>query len=227
MQEIVMKRSIPLFLAAAAAIGLSGCARSLTENYTSMGFRYQKVGFITDEADVAARTDVPALKGVPYFRKGEDISTVMREVTRDSLVAWGRDCGSHFFPKAVSYTPRMGLMRAADGWNVVDPAVVKNYARANGTDYLVLVNRIEAKRSEVGSATGRTIYGNDIGLDVSVIDARQGVRVARETSLGHAERSDSLDHLAPEAMGLTVDNFFASVPQVKRWGCKELLNRFK
>jgi len=222
-----MKRSYPLFLAAIAAVGMSGCARGLAESYTSMGFRNQKVVFIADQADVAVRTTAPSLAKTPYFQDKEDASTILRQVTRDSLVAWGFDCGAHFFPKEGSYSLRMGLMHAADGWNVADPSVVANYARANGTDYLVLINRVEVSRSEIRGASGNAMLGADIALDVSVIDARQGVRVARQTSLGHSERTDSLSLLMPQAMGLAVDNFFVSVPEATRWGCKELVNRFK
>jgi hypothetical protein len=223
----VMKRSISLFLAAATVIGMSGCARSLAEGHTSMGFRNQKVVFIVDQADIAARTTAPNLEKTPYFQDKENLSTVLRQATRDSLVAWGADCGAHFFPKEGSYSLRMGLMRAADGWNVADASVVKNYARATSTDYLVMVNRIEASRSEIRGASGHSVTGADIALDISVIDARQGVRVVRETPLGHSERSDSLSLLMPQALGLAVDNFFVSVPEAARWGCKELTNRFK
>jgi len=119
-----MKRSYSLFLVAIAAVGMSGCARGLAESYTSMGFRNQKVVFITDQADVAVRTTAPSLEKTPYFQDKEDASTILRKVTRDSLVAWGSDCDAHFFPKEGSYSLRIGLMHAADGWNVADPSVV-------------------------------------------------------------------------------------------------------
>ena len=61
------KRSYPLFLAAIAAVGMSGCAHGLAESYTSMGFRNQKVVFIADQADVAVRTTAPSLEKTPYF----------------------------------------------------------------------------------------------------------------------------------------------------------------
>lgn len=214
-------------LAAGLAVGLSGCARGLAENYSSMGFRGQKVVFVADQAEVVAKTTSPALKDVPYVRKGENVQQVFRELVRDSLAAWGADCGAQFFPKEGSYSLRMGLMHAADGWNVADPNVVRTYARATGTDYLVLVNKVEAKRLDVRAADGAAIVGTDLVLDLSVIDARQGTRVARETITGHSEQADSLGLLIPKALGLAVDNFFVGVPEARRWGCQGLADRFQ
>ena len=222
-----MKRSYPLFLAAIAAVGMSGCARGLAESYTSMGFRNQKVVFIADQADVAVRTTAPSLAKTPYFQDKEDASTILRQVTRDSLVAWGFDCGAHFFPKEGSYSLRMGLMHAADGWNVADQNVVRSYARANNTDYLVVVNSIDIHRGEVSNAAGKPMLGADVTLDVTVIDARQGVRAVRETTTGHFESADSPSTLVQQALGLAVDNFFVGVPEARRWGCKGLADRFK
>ena len=222
-----MKRSYPLFLAVIAAVGMSGCARGLAESYTSMGFRNQKVVFIADQADVAVRTTAPSLAKTPYFQDKEDASTILRQVTRDSLVAWGFDCGAHFFPKEGSYSLRMGLMHAADGWNVADQNVVRSYARANNTDYLVVVNSIDIHRGEVSNAAGKPMLGADVTLDVTVIDARQGVRAVRETTTGHFESADSPSTLVQQALGLAVDNFFVGVPEARRWGCKGLADRFK
>ncbi len=207
--------------------GLGGCARGIAEGYTSMGFRGQKVVIVADQAEVTARTTAASLDGKPYMAKGENIRNVFRNVVRDSMVAWGEDCGAQFFPKHGSYTLNMGLMRAADGWNVADPNVLRTYARATSSDYLVLVNRIDVKRLDVRAADGAAILGTDLTLDVSVIDAQAGTRVARETITGHSEAAGAPEQLVPKALGLAVDNFFVGVPEARRWGCAELSDRFE
>ncbi|MEN9353621.1 MAG: hypothetical protein RL318_946 [Fibrobacterota bacterium] len=222
-----MKQRKLAYLALGLVAGLTGCARGLAENYSSMGFRGQKVVFVADQADVVVKTTSEALKNKPYLRMGENVQSAFRALVRDSLAAWGTDCGAQFFPKEGSYSLRMGLMHAADGWNVADPNVLKNYARANNTDYLVVVNKIEVKRLDVRAADGAPIVGTDLVLDLSVIDARQGTRVARESITGHSESAESLDLLVPKAMGLAVDNFFVGVPEARRWGCRGLADRFQ
>jgi hypothetical protein len=222
-----MKQGKFACLAVGLMVGLSGCARGLAEGYSSMGFRGQKVVFVADQAEVVVKTTSVALKEMPYLHKGENVQAAFRTLVRDSLAAWGADCGAQFFPKEGSYSLRMGLMHAADGWNVADPNVVKNYARANGTDYLVVVNKIEVKRLDVRAADGAPIVGADLVLDLSVIDARQGTRVARESITGHSESAQSLEKLVPNALGLAVDNFFVGVPEARRWGCRGLADRFQ
>jgi hypothetical protein len=214
-------------LVVGTALSLGGCARGLAEGYNSMGFRSQKVVFVADQAEVVAKTTSPALKDVPYMQKGENVQNLFRTLVRDSLTAWGSDCGAKFFPKNGSYSLRMGLMHAADGWNVADENVVRTYARATNTDYLVLVNKIDVKRLDVRAADGAQIVGTDMVLDISVIDARLGARVARESVTGHSEGRDSLGTLVPKALGLAVDNFFIGVPEARRWGCKGLADRFQ
>lgn len=213
-------------LAALSALGLSGCARGLAEGYTSMGFRGQKVVVVADQAEVAARTTAASLQGRPYFAKGENLQQAFRNVVRDSLVAWGEDCGAQFFPKHGSYSLNMGLMHAADGWNVADPAVLRTYAKATGSDYLVVVNKVDVRRLDVRAADGAPVLGTDLVLDLSVIDAQQGTRVARETITGHSEAATP-EQLVPKALGLAVDNFFVGVPEARRWGCQGLADRFE
>jgi hypothetical protein len=223
----VNKQMISAALMACTLVGLSGCARGLAEGYGSMGFRDQKVVFVADQAEIKVRTTSEALKAIPYLRMGENTIKLTREVVRDSMTKWGSDCGAQFFPKEGSYSLRMGLMHAADGWNVADPNVVRNYSRANNTDYIVMVNSVEIRRGEVSNAAGRRMLGADVNLDITVIDARQGLRSVRETTTGHFESADSLHALVPQALGLAVDNFFVGVPEARRWGCKGLADRFK
>lgn len=214
-------------LSAVATFGLGGCARGLAEGYTSMGFRGQKVVVVADQADVVAKTTAASLEGKPYLAKGENLRNAFRSVVRDSLVAWGEDCGAQFFPKHGSYSLNMGLMRAADGWNVADPNVLRSYAKATNSDYLVVVNRIDVKRLDVRAADGAPILGTDLTLDLSVIDAQAGTRVARETITGHSESAQAPEQLVTTALGLAVDNFFVGVPEARRWGCSGLSDRFE
>lgn len=224
---LVNKQLFSAALVAGTLMGLSGCARGLAEGYNSMGFREQKVVFVADQAEVKAKTASETLKSLPYLHAGENTVKVVREVVRDSLTRWGSDCGAQFFPKEGSYSLRMGLMHAADGWNVADQNVVRSYARANNTDYLVVVNSIDIRRGEVSNAAGKPMLGADVTLDITVIDARQGVRAVRETTTGHFESADSPSTLVQQALGLAVDNFFVGVPEARRWGCKGLADRFK
>jgi hypothetical protein len=60
-----------------------------------------------------------------------------------------------------------------------------------------------------------------------VIDAKEGNRVWRSPADGRAESSGSPESLVPKAMDLAVDNFFAALPEVHRWGCRDIVDRFK
>jgi hypothetical protein len=124
----------------------------------------------------------------------------------------------------------MGLSHAKDGWNVGDPAVLRGYTRATNTDYIVVLNKVALRRGQLARPDeGYAVrpFFADISLDISVIDAKEGKRVWRSPAQGRVESTDSLSRLVPKAIDLAVDNFFAALPQVHRWGCRDLVERFK
>jgi hypothetical protein len=213
----------------AAGVFATGCARSPAESFGMVGFRGMRVVFVSDSSQVSMRDDSPALLDVPYVPGSGVPETLVRVAAGHSLYAWGANCGSQFAPKRVTWDPRMGLSHASDGWNVGDVAVLRGYARATNTDYIVLLNRVIVHR---GQAQGDervpgTLSFAEVSLDISVIDAKEGNRVWRSPADGRAESSGSPESLVPKAMDLAVDNFFAALPEVHRWGCRDIVDRFK
>jgi hypothetical protein len=206
----------------------TGCARSPAESFGMIGFRGMRVVFVSDSSQVAMRDDSPALLDVPYVPGSGVPETLVRVAAGHSLYVWGADCGSQFAPKRVTWDPRMGLSHASDGWNVGDVAVLRGYARATNTDYIVVLNRVNVRRGlgQTGERLSKLPYA-EVSLDISVIDAKEGNRVWRSPAQGRAESSSSPESLVPKAMDLAVDNFFAALPEVHRWGCRDIVDRFK
>jgi long-subunit fatty acid transport protein len=115
------------------------------------------------------------------------------------------------------------------GWNVGNAIVMRNYVRATQTDYLVVVNKVLVSRNEIdraGAGQQGKIAQVEATLDISVIDAAAGKRVWRSQTQARAERVDSLEILARDAIRQAADNFFTSLPEARRWGCPEVLDRF-
>jgi hypothetical protein len=206
----------------------TGCARSPAESFGMIGFRGMRVVFVSDSSQVAMRDDSPSLLDVPYVPGSGVPETLVRVAAGHSLYVWGADCGSQFAPKRVTWDPRMGLSHASDGWNVGDVAVLRGYARATNTDYIVVLNRVSVRRgqAEVGERLAGKLPFAEVSLDISVIDAKEGNRVWRSPAQGRAESSSSPESLVPKAMDLAVDNFFAALPEVHRWGCRDIVDRF-
>ncbi|HXP89522.1 MAG TPA: DUF4136 domain-containing protein [Fibrobacteria bacterium] len=212
----------------AAGVVMTGCARSPAESFGMIGFRGMRVVFVSDSSQVAMRDDSPAFLDVPYVPGSGVPETLVRVAAGHSLYVWGADCGSQFAPKRVSWDPRMGLSHASDGWNVGDVAVLRGYARATNTDYIVVLNRVGVRRgvAEVGERPSGKLPFAEVSLDISVIDAKEGNRVWRSPAQGRAESSSAPESLVPKAMDLAVDNFFAALPEVHRWGCRDIVDRF-
>ena len=206
----------------------TGCARSPAESFGMIGFRGMRVVFVSDSSQVAMRDDSPSILDVPYVPGSGVPETLVRVAAGHSLYVWGADCGSQFAPKRVTWDPRMGLSHASDGWNVGDVAVLRGYARATNTDYIVVLNRVSVRRgqAEVGERLAGKLPFAEVSLDISVIDAKEGNRVWRSPAQGRAESSSSPESLVPKAMDLAVDNFFAALPEVHRWGCRDIVDRF-
>lgn len=233
-----MPRNMSILLANRAAwaifvIGaafIAGCARSPVESFGMIGFRNMRVVFVSDSADVAIREESSKLLDVPVLPGSGVPETLVRTAAGQGLYSWGDGCGSQFRPKRVTWDARMGLSHAKDGWNVGDAAVLRSYTRATNTDYIVVLNKVALRRGQLArpdeGATVRPFFA-DISLDISVIDAKDGRRVWRSSAQGRTQSTDSLSRLVPKALDLAVDNFFAALPQVHRWGCRDLVERFK
>ncbi|MCB9497212.1 MAG: hypothetical protein H6686_10055 [Fibrobacteria bacterium] len=218
------------YILAPLALGiLASCTRAPSESFASHGLRDARVVFIADTAEIEIKDISSRFKGIPVLRPGENPASALPLVAGKELVGWGSGCGGHFLPKAGSYDPRMGLTRQPDGWNVGSAGTMRNYVRTTGTDYLVVLNKVSLTRSELdrmGAGTQGRIVQGEAGLDLSVIDARAGKRVWRSVSQAKAERVDSLELLARDAVRQAADNFFTSLPESRRWGCPEALDRF-
>jgi len=206
----------------------TGCARSPAESFGMVGFRGMRVVFVSDSSDVALRDESPALADIPFVPGSGVAESLVRIAAGHSLYAWGAGCGSQFSPKRVTWDPRMGLSHASDGWNVGEAAVLRGYARATNTDYIVVLNRVTVRRGQgrFGDLVSGKPYFAEVSLDISVIDAREGNRVWRSPAQGRAESSTSPESLVPKAMDLAVDNFFSALPEVHRWGCRDIVDRF-
>jgi len=217
-------------LALLAAVGLTAsCTRAPSETFSGNGFRDARVVIVADTSDIETKDVSPRFRGIPFVRPGETPAPALRAASGRELTAWGAGCGSRFQPKAGSFDVRMGLVRQADGWNVGNAIVMRNYVRATQTDYLVVVNKVLVSRNEIDRA-GAGLQGKiaqvEATLDISVIDAAAGKRVWRSQSQAKAERVDSLEILARDAIRQAADNFFTSLPEARRWGCPEVLDRF-
>jgi len=216
-------------LVVAAAI-VSGCARSPAESFGMIGFKDMRVVFVSDSADVVIREESPKLMEQAVLPGSEVPETLVRSAAGNDLYSWGANCGSQYSPKRVTLDPRMGLSHAVDGWNVGDAAVLRNYTRATNTDYIVVLNKVTVRRGQSAHPEeGFSVRPSfaDVSLDISVIDAKEGKRVWRSPAQGRTQSLDSLSRLVPNALDLAVDNFFAALPQVHRWGCRDLVERFK
>lgn len=224
-----MRRTCTILSVAAATL-VSGCARSPAESFGMIGFRGMRVVFVSDSSDISIREESAKLQEIPIVAQDGSPEVVVRTAVGQALYGWGADCHSQFTPKRVTWDPRMGLSHASDGWNVGDAAGLLGYTKATNTDYIVAVNKVLVKRGEVGRGsplTGRKTYFAEVSLDLSVIDAKEGKRVWRSPALGRTESTDSLQNLVPQALELAIDNFYTALPQVHRWGCREIVDRFK
>lgn len=223
-------RRISLILPAAMAILATGCARSPVESFGLIGFRGMRVIFVSDSSDVQVHDESANFQSTPVIPEPGSPDILLRNAASQGLYNWGANCGSQYFPKRVGWDPRMGLSHATDGWNVADPAVLRNYTRATKTDYIVVLNRVVVRRGQISHA-GQGVAGRlsfvEVSLDISVIDAKLGRRVWRSPAVGRTESVDKLTGLVPQALELAIDNFYAALPQVHRWGCKDIVDRFK
>jgi len=208
---------------------LASCSQAPSEAFAGKGFQDSRVVFVADSSDVEVKDVSLAFKDVPFLRKGETRSLVLRATTGRELSNWGLGCGSHFNSKAGSFDIRMGLSRQTDGWNVGNPVVMRNYHKITGTNYLVLLNKLSISRVEI-ERTGGGLQGKlgqgDAVLDISVIDVREGKRVWRSQVQARAERKDTLELLGRDAIRMAVDNFFTILPEAHRWGCSDMSDRF-
>jgi hypothetical protein len=233
-----MRRNTSIHLAKLAAgailiIGATlatGCARSPAESFGMIGFKDMRVVFVSDSADVVIREESPRLMELAVLPGSDVPETLVRTAAGQDLYTWGASCGSQFRPKRVTWDARMGLSHASDGWNVGDAAVLRGYTRATNTDYIVVLNKVTLRRGQLAHPEeGFSVRPSfaDVSLDISVIDAKEGKRVWRSPAQGRTQSMDSLSSLVPKALDLAVDNFFAALPQVHRWGCRDLVDRFK
>ena len=215
---------------ALAGLFLAGCARSPAESFGMVGFRGMRVVFVSDSADVTIRDEAPRFAGIPVLPRPESPEVGIRMEVGQRLYAWGAACGSKFIPKRGSWDAKMGLSHASDGWNVADPAFLRNYARTTNTDYIVVLNRVIVRRGDV-ARSGELVLGklgfSDVTLDISVIDAREGNRVWRSPAQGRFEALKELDGVTSRAINISIDNFYAAIPQVHRWGCADMVDNFQ
>lgn len=224
-----MARTTALSLCVVTLAAFTSCSRAPAESFASDGIRDARVVFVSDSSEVSIKDESTRFKTIPFVRAGETPTTALRAATSKALFSWGA-CGAKFMPKPGSFDPRMGLARQADGWNVGNPQVLRNYVKTTGTDYLVLVNKIAITRADLERAgAGNVGYFAvaDAAIDISVVDARVGKRVWRSQAVGRAERADSLEHLGRDAIRMAVDNFFTALPDARRWSCPEMSDRFK
>lgn len=224
-------RRIPSILFVALAVLVGGCARSPVESFGMIGFRGMRVIFVSDSSDIQIRDESPRFQSVAAIPHPGSPEFLVRSATGQDLYGWGVNCGSEYVSKRVGWDPRMGLSHASDGWNVGDAPALRAYTRSTNTDYIVVLNRVIVRRGQVphrpGDESPAKVYFTDVSLDISVIDAKIGRRVWRSPAQGRAETTDKLSELVPKALDLAVDNFYAALPQVHRWGCKDIVDRFK
>ena len=224
-------RRIPSSFSVALAALVAGCARSPVESFGMIGFRGMRVVFVSDSSEVQIRDESPKLQGVPVVPSPGSPDLLVRAAASQDLYGWGVDCGSEYIAKRVGWDPRMGLSHASDGWNVGDAPALRAYTRSTNTDYIVVLNRVLVRRGQlphrVGDESPAKVSYAEVSLDISVIDAKIGRRVWRSPALGRAESLDNLSGMVPKALELAVDNFYAALPEVHRWGCKDIVDRFK
>ncbi len=222
--------SSTLFVCASLAVLTTGCSRSPAESFSTIGFRGMRVIFISDSADVQLKDQSERVRRVAAMPHSASPELAIRQAVGNGLYSWGLNCGSEYIPKRVTWDPRMGLSHATDGWNVGDPAVLRGYTRTTNTDYIVVLNRVNVRRGDVakaGDGNNSKLSFTDVALDLSIIDAKSGKRVWRSPAQSRTEASDSLDQMVPQALDLAVDNFFVSLPEVRRWGCRSVGDRFQ
>ncbi|MBK9577912.1 MAG: hypothetical protein IPK50_08440 [Fibrobacterota bacterium] len=224
-----MRRFTLSFFALMVAMA-TGCSRSPAESFGMIGFRGMRVVYVSDSADVTYRDEATRFESIPLLTRPESPEVAVRAEVGQRLYAWGANCGSKYVPKRGSWDPKMGLSKASDGWNVASPAFLRNYARTTNTDYIVVLNRVMVRRGDV-TRSGEKVLGKlgfaDITLDLSVIDAREGKRVWRSPAQGRAESLTELGSLTGKAIDISIDNFYAAIPQVHRWGCADMVDNFK
>lgn len=224
-----MRRPLLSLFALVGALA-AGCSRSPAESFGMIGFRGMRVVYVSDSADVLTRDESPRFETLPVLPGSESPEVSIRAAVGQRLYAWGANCGSKYVPKRGSWDPKMGLSKASDGWNVADPAFLRNYARTTNTDYIVVLNRVVFRRGDV-TRSGEQVLGKlgfaDVTLDISVIDAREGKRVWRSPAQGRAESLTELQGLTNKGIASAVDNFYAAIPQVHRWGCSDMVDNFK
>lgn len=208
----------------AFALIASGCARSPAESFNTIGFRGMRVVFVSDSAEVVIKDQSERTRKVSPMPRTSAPEVAIRQAVGNSLYMWGDGCGSQYIPKRVTWDPRMGLTHATDGWNVGDAAVLRSYTRTTNTDYIVVLNRVNVRRGDVAKAN---LSFTDVALDISIIDAKAGKRVWRSPAQSRTEAADSLETMVPQALELAVDNFFVSLPEVRRWGCRSVSERFQ
>lgn len=220
-----MRRFSSALLACTAfALIASGCARSPAESFNTIGFRGMRVVFVSDSAEVIIKDQSERTRKVSPMPRTSAPEVAIRQAVGNGLYTWGDGCGSQYIPKRVTWDPRMGLTHATDGWNVGDAAVLRSYTRTTNTDYIVVLNRVNVRRGDV--ATAKSSF-TDVALDISIIDAKAGKRVWRSPAQSRTEATDSLEIMVPQALELAVDNFFVSLPEVRRWGCRTVSERFQ
>ena len=220
--------SSALLASSAAALVVSGCARSPAESFNTIGFRGMRIAFVSDSAEIIIKDQSERTRKVAPMPRTAAPEVAIRQAVGNSLYSWGEGCGSQYIPKRVTWDPRMGLTHATDGWNVGDAAVLRSYTRATNTDYIVVLNRVNVRRGDVGKAgEAAKLSFTDVALDISIIDAKAGKRVWRSPAQSRTEAADSLESMVPHALELAVDNFFVSLPEVRRWGCRTVSERFQ
>ncbi|MEN9307711.1 MAG: hypothetical protein RL173_1643 [Fibrobacterota bacterium] len=222
--------SSALLACSTLALIATGCSRSPAESFTSIGFRGMRVVFVSDSADVNIKDLSERVQKVPAMPRTSAPEVAIRQIVGNSLYGWGEDCGSHYIAKRVTWDPRMGLAHATDGWNVGDAAVLRSYIRTTNTDYIVVLNKVSVRRGDVaktGDGNNAKLSFADVSLDLSIIDAKTAKRVWRSPAQARTEASDSLEQMVPQALDLAVDNFFVSLPEVRRWGCRNVGDRFQ
>lgn len=218
-------------LLSVSALGLfASCTRAPSESFANQGIRDARVVFVADSSVVEVKDVSPRFKAVTFLRPGETPAVALRAIAGRELTGWGANCGSKYMSKGGSFDVRMGLVRQTDGWNVGNPVVLRNYVKTTGTDFIVLLNKLTITRGDLeragAGAQGKLGIGDAV-MDISVIDAKAGKRVWRSSAQARAERPDSLELIGRDAIRQAVDNFFTSLPESRRWGCTELMDRFK
>lgn len=189
-----------------------------------------RVVFVSDSADINVKDLSERVRNVSAMPRTTAPEVAIRQAVGNALYAWGENCGSQYIPKRVTWDPRMGLAHATDGWNVGDAAVLRSYIRTTNTDYIVVLNRVNVRRGDVakaGDLNPSKLSYSDVALDISIIDAKGAKRVWRSPAQARTEAADSLELMVPQALDLAVDNFFVSLPEVRRWGCRTVGDRFQ